>query len=58
MSDPRTEIEAPARILTGIGGLNERFADLGWTGLYSQWVQEMAFAQRRLAAAIEDAAQQ
>ncbi|QUG99591.1 hypothetical protein HUO13_01160 [Saccharopolyspora erythraea] len=57
MSDPRTELETPARVLTGIGGLNDRFAALGWQGLFSQLIEDMALAQRRLAAAIDDAAQ-
>ncbi|QUG99802.1 hypothetical protein HUO13_02400 [Saccharopolyspora erythraea] len=57
MTDPRTEIDHPARILTGIGGLNQKFSTLGWEGLFSRLIAEIEDSQRRLAAAIDEASE-
>ncbi|GAA3352135.1 hypothetical protein [Saccharopolyspora gregorii] len=56
MSDLRSEIETPTRILIGIGGLDQRMVDSGWDGLFEGLIQNTGDAHRRLAAAIEDIA--
>ncbi|WP_344923811.1 hypothetical protein [Saccharopolyspora gregorii] len=40
MSDLRSEIETPTRILIGIGGLDQRMVDSGWDGLFEGLIRE------------------